>query len=370
MFNRYLTYILFLTMMWTMNISLSAETMSQDTSQVLVSEEAPLDIKEMILQHLSDSYEWHIATYKDKHIAIPLPVILFSKNSGAHLFLSSKFHHNQDTYKGFYISESEKHQGKIVEKDVNGNEIRPIDLSMTKNALSLLIGSLLLIVFMLLIARAYKREPIKPKKGLVGAMEIFILSVYDDVIKPVLKDDYEKYRYYLLTLFFFIFFNNILGLIPIFPGGANVTGNIAVTMTLALFTFLIVNLTGTKEYYKEIFWPDVPIWLKFPLPLMIIIEIVGLITKPFALMIRLFANIMAGHAIVLGLVSLIFVTAHMGAALSSSMTGFSLVLIVFINFIEILVAYIQAYVFTVFTAVFISAARIKPHKAEKPIETT
>ena len=368
MFSKALKHILYVLMFLAMSVSLPAETIQQTIESD--SATAPLDVKEMILDHLKDSYEWHIATYKDKYISIPLPVILYSKSSGTHLFSSAKFHQHNGHYKGFYISESEKYQGKIVEKDANGKEVRPIDLSLTKNAASLLIASFLLISIMLLIARAYKRDPIRPKKGLVGAMEIFILSVHDDIIKPVLGEDYKRYRYYLLTLFFFIFFNNILGLIPIFPGGANVTGNIAVTFTLALFTFLIVNLTGTKEYYKEIFWPDVPVWLKFPLPLMIVIEIVGLITKPFALMIRLFANIMAGHAIVLGLVSLIFITAHMGAALSSSMTGFSIVLIVFINFIEILVAYIQAYVFTVFTAVFISAARVKPQQAEKSFEST
>ena len=368
MFSKTLKHFLCVWMFLAMSISLPAETISQ--AEGSDPEAVPLDVKELIIEHLKDDYEWHIATFKDKSISIPLPIILYSKNSGVQLFSSAKFHQNDGYYNGFYISKSGKYKGKIVETDASGNEIRPIDLSLTKNALSLLIGSCLLIIFMLLIARTYKDEPIKPKKGLVGAMEIFILSIYDDVIKPVLGENYKRYRYYLLTLFFFIFFNNILGLVPIFPGGANVTGNIAVTLTLALSTFLIVNLSGTKEYYKEIFWPDVPVWLKFPFPLMIIIELVGLITKPFALMIRLFANIMAGHAIVLGLVSLIFITAHMGAALSSSMTGFSVVLIIFIYFIEMLVAYIQAYVFTIFTAIFINGARVKPKKAEKSLKST
>ncbi len=368
MFNKTLKYFLSVWMFLAMSTSLSAVVVPQ--AEGSNPEAAPLDAKELILEHLKDDYEWHIATYKNKKISIPLPIILYSKNSGAQLFSSAKFDQNNGCYKGFYISKTGKYKGKVVETDASGNEIRPIDLSLTKNALSLLIGSFLLIILMLFIARAYKNEPVKPKKGLVGAMEVFILSVYDDVIKPVVGEDYKKYRYYLLTLFFFIFFNNILGLVPIFPGGANVTGNIAVTLTLALSTFLIVNLTGTREYYKGIFWPDVPVWLKFPFPLMIIIELVGLITKPFALMIRLFANIMAGHAIVLGLVSLIFITAHMGAALSSSMTGFSVVLIIFIYFIEMLVAYIQAYVFTIFTAIFINGARVKPPKTEKSLEST
>jgi len=153
-----------------------------------------------------------------------------------------------------------------------------------------------------------------------------------------------------------------MGLIPIFPGGANVTGNIAVTLVLALFTFFVVNIFGTREYWKEVFWPDVPTWLKVPVPIMPAIELVGVFTKPFALMIRLFANILAGHSIVLGLTCLIFVTANLGPAINGSMTLVSVLLTVFISFVEILVAYIQAYVFTMLSAVFIGLAQIEPHK--------
>ncbi len=155
-----------------------------------------------------------------------------------------------------------------------------------------------------------------------------------------------------------------MGLVPLLPGGANVTGNIAVTFVLALFTFVIVNTSGSKEYWKEIFWPDVPTWLKFPVPLLPIIELVGIFTKPFALMIRLFANMLAGHSIVLGLTCLIFVTVKLGAVMNTEMTILSIIFSVFIDFVELLVAYIQAYVFTLLSAVFIGLAKIQPHNEE------
>jgi len=157
-----------------------------------------------------------------------------------------------------------------------------------------LLSSLLVIIVTMTVTRSLKRNPLSARKGFIGMMEMFILSVNDEVIKPSIGKDYERYAPYLLTVFFFIFTNNLMGLIPVFPGGANVTGNIAVTMVLALITYLTVNLTGTKAYYKDILWPDVPTWLKVPIPLMPVIEIVGTLTKPFALMIRLFANISGG----------------------------------------------------------------------------
>jgi len=159
-----------------------------------------------------------------------------------------------------------------------------------------------------------------------------------------------------------------MGLIPIFPGGANVTGNIAITFVLAIITFIIVNLSGSKEYWKDIFWPEVPLWLKAPVPIMPVIEIVGVFTKPFALMIRLFANMIAGHSIVLGLTCLIFVTVSMGQAMNTSMTIVSVIMTLFINIVELLVAYIQAYIFTMLSAVFIGLARIEPHHAPEKVK--
>lgn len=324
-----------------------------------------LNVKELILDHIGDAYEWHILTWKDTHVSIPLPVILFSEEKGFNLFSSSHLHHGASAHNGFYIAPEGEYKGKIVEKNASGEEVRPWDFSITKNALSLLINSFILVLIILSVARWYKKNSTKedPKVpgGFAGFMELFIMNVNDDIIKPCVGKNYKKFAPYLLTAFFFIFINNIMGLIPIFPGGANVTGNIAITLILALFTFVIVNVFGTKEYYKEIFWPEVPTWLKVPIPIMPAIEFVGVFTKPFALMIRLFANILAGHSIVLGLVCLIFVTVQLGAAINTSMTVVSVLLTIFIDFVEILVAYIQAYVFTMLSAVFIGLAQVEPH---------
>jgi len=324
-----------------------------------------LNAKEFITEHLADSYEWQIVSNGTKHITIPLPVILHSKSTGWHLFPSSYFHYGVDSYKGFEIAPEGKYKGKIIETDADGSASRPLDLSLTKNAASLLFASLLVILIIMGVARTLKQDPMKPRKGFAGMIEMLVLSINDDVIKPSIGKDYQRYAPYLLTVFFFIFTNNLLGLIPIFPGGANVTGNIAVTMVLAVITFLIVNLTGTKQYYKEVFWPDVPTWLKVPIPLMPIVEIVGTLTKPFALMIRLFANMMAGHSIVLGLTMLIFITASLGIAINASMTALSVIFTVFIDLVELLIAYIQAYVFTLLSAVFIGLARIESHSEKK-----
>lgn len=335
-------------------------TEADSTTHIQVATEE-FNIKEMILDHLADSYEWHIITINDKHISLSLPVILYSKTSGFHIFSSSKFHHGHKSYQGFSIAHEGEYKGKIVETDSAGNEVRPIDISITKNSFALIISSLLLIWLIMSVAKSYKRNPLESKKGFIGAMEMLIISINDDVIKPSIGKGYERYAPYLLTVFFFIFINNLLGLIPIFPGGANVTGNIAITMVLAIFTMLIVNFSGTKEYWKEIFWPDVPWWLKIPIPVMPLIELIGVFTKPFALMIRLFANILAGHSIVLGLVGLIFVTVELGTAINTSMTAVSILFTVFINFVELLVAFIQAYVFILLSAVFIGLAKIEPH---------
>jgi len=348
--NRYIYGLLALVMLLHIPFSVNA----QEKSETLEG----LNVKALILDHLADSYEWQIVRSDTWDITIPLPVILYSRTTGWHFFLSDRLNHGESTYRGFQIVDDGKYKGKIVERDRSGDISRPLDLSMTRNAASLLISSCLLILIVMGVARAMKRNPMKGKGGFVGMMEIFILMLCDELIKPAVGKDHKRYTPFLLTIFFFIFFNNLLGLVPFFPGGANATGNIAVTLVLALTTFLVVNITGTKEYYKEIFWSDVPVWLKMPLPLMPIIEFIGLFTKPFALMIRLFANIMAGHAIVLGLTSIIFVTASMGSSINASMTVVSMIFTIFIDFLELLVAFIQAYVFTLLSAVFIGLARV------------
>lgn len=331
--------------------------------------EAELDVKNMIMSHIGDSYEWHFMKWKDKDIAIPLPIILHSKESGWNIFLSSDLHNPNSKHNQFYIAEEGKYAGKIVEKNSAGEEIKPIDISLTKNAASLLLTSILLIIIVMSVARFYKRDSMGTTKGLVGLVEIVVTFIVDEVAIPSIGKEYKKYTPFLLSVFFFILLNNLMGLIPIFPGGANVTGNIAVTVVLAVTTFLVVNLTGTKAYYKEIFWPDVPTWLKAPLPIMPLIEIIGTITKPFALMIRLFANITAGHSIVLGLTSVIFLTAKLGAATNGAMTLVAVLFGIFIGFLEILVAFIQAYIFTLLSAVFIGLARDHNAKPEESMQT-
>jgi len=323
-----------------------------------------LDVKELILEHLADSYSWHITKIGETDIAIPLPVIIYSQTTGWHVFMSSVLYEGAE-HEGLVIAPEGKYKGKIVEKNTLGKEVKPFDISITKVVLSLLFNSSLLIFIILMVARSYKKDTYESKKGFVGFMEMFIMNINDDVIKPCIGKDYKRFSPYLLTVFFFIFLNNLMGIIPIFPGGANVTGNIAITFTLAICTFLIVNIFGTKEYWKEIFWPDVPVWLKVPIPLMPAIELVGVFTKPFALMIRLFANMLAGHSIVLGLTCLVFVTVSLGPAMNTSMTVVSVLFTVFINLVEVLVAYIQAYVFVLLSAVFIGLARVEPHHVKE-----
>jgi len=325
--------------------------------------EKKLDVTELIMEHVADAYEWHITTFGHTQVSIPLPVIVKGKESGWHVFSSVRLEEGAE-YQGFSISQEGNNKGKIVEKGASGEEVRPWDFSITKNACSLMLSSAALIILILSCARWYRQRKEKPEeispKGFIGMMEMLIMSIVNDVVKPCIGKNYSRYTPYLLTVFFFIFFNNLLGIIPIIPGGANVTGNIAITAVLAVFTFIIVNIYGKKEYWKEIFWPDVPIWLKIP-PIMPAIELVGVFTKPFALMIRLFANILAGHSIVLGLTCMIFLTVSLGAAMNTGMTILSIVMTVFIDFVELLVAFIQAYVFTMLSAVFIGLSQVEPH---------
>ena len=327
------------------------------------SSDGKVDVKGVIFGHIKDSYEWHLTTIGDKHVTISLPVIVYSEKSGWNLFSSGVFH-EQEEYKGFRISVSENNEGKIVEVDEMGNEQRPfIDISITKNVLAVFINSILLVLLVLYTARWYKRHDVckEAPGGFVGIMEMLITMLIDDVIKPNVGEGYRRYTPYLLTVFFFIFLSNLIGLLPVFPGGANVTGNIAVTLALALCTFLVVNFLGNKEYYKEIFWPDVPTWLKVPVPLMPLIELFGVFVKPFALTIRLFANILAGHTALLAFVCIIFITMSVNTYIGSGMTVVSVFFTVFMNFLELLVAFIQAFVFTILSSVFIGLSRPEHH---------
>ncbi len=315
-----------------------------------------LDMNEYLFGHVGDSYEWHITTVKGHPVSIPLPVIVRSKTSGWHVF-SSK-HLEEGEHEGFYISASEKYSGKIVERGPSGEEVRPLDLSITKNVAGLMFNSALLVLLVLLTARWYKKHDAREEAptGFAGVMEMMITMVEDDIIKECIGKEYKRYSPYLLTAFFFIFINNLMGIVPFFPGGANITGNIAITFVLAMCTFFAVNLFGNKHYYKEIFWPDVPLFLKV-IPLMPVIEIIGLFTKPFSLMIRLFANILAGHVMLLGVVAVVFLTAKLGVGMNAGLSAISVLFGVFLDVLELLVAFLQAYVFTMLSAVFIGLSR-------------
>lgn len=323
-----------------------------------------VDVKEIVLGHMSDAYEWHITTWKGHHISIPLPVIVKGETSGWHVFSSARFHESADgTYEGFYLNEEKN--GKIYEHQANGEDTRPIDLSITKDVVQIWIVVILMCAIFIGSARWYKgRKPSESApKGFVGLVEMFVMSINDDLIRPsVGEKHYKKYAPYLLTAFFFIFITNLLGLIPIFPGGANITGNINITFVLALFTMLLVNLFGNKEYWKEILWPPVPTWLKCPVPMMPVIELFGIFTKPFALMVRLFANMMGGHAIILSLTCVIFITFQIGVGIGTTLSAVSFVMMIFMNCLELLVAFIQAYVFTMLSAVFIGLAHPEHHE--------
>ena len=312
-----------------------------------------LDIPEIVLEHLADSYEWHIATYEGKHISIPLPIIVRSSQSGEWHVCTA---HSLPA--PFFFDAA--HHGKIYEKMADGTAVRPIDLSITKTVAQIWIVVLVMIAIFLSCARWYKKRDEKSEApgGFVVAVEMLVMTIHDDLIRPsVGEKHYKQYAPYLLTVFFFILITNMIGLIPIFPGGANVTGNINITLFLAVCTMLAINLFGNKEYWKEIFWPEVPLFLKaYPVPVMPVIELFGVFTKPFALMIRLFANMMAGHAVILSFTCVIFLGWSMGVGFGLGLNSFSIIMLLFMNCLELLVAFVQAYVFTMLSAVFIGLA--------------
>lgn len=384
-------------------------------------EKENLDVKEIIFHHLGDGYGWEVPF---SHVyRIPLPVIVRAEDGKWFCFSSAKLtevtvtedpatgkKHEEltpvihevekdgKTYR-FYLAHISEHKNKVVElfpltpaeqaeihaqaikihSEKGGDadhvvvpgycmaghdyykEYRPFDISITKNVLALLIASVLVTWMVMGVARYYSRKGFKaPRKGM-GFMEMLIDFIYTGVIKSSLGPKAKKFAPYLLTCFFFILTMNLLGLIVIFPGGANLTGNIAITLVLAVMTFIITNVLGSKHYWKEIFWPDVPLFLKFPLPIMQMIEVFGIFTKPAALCVRLFANMMGGHMIVITLTLLIFIFAAFGAAALGASTVVSVLFTIFMLLLDVLVSFIQAYVFTLLSALFISAGQEDGH---------
>jgi len=331
------------------------------TAQAGPGGDGPFNPGTFILDHIGDDYSWHVFSFNGHHVSVPLPVILYSRSSGLHAFMSSKFHHGEHGHNGFVIAPADHPQkGKIVE-EATGN--RPaLDLSITKNVFAIFVSVAALLWVFLSVAKSYRRRSGMAPAGLQSWVEPVILFVRDDIARPAIGHKYNRFMPYLLTLFFFILVNNLMGLIPFFPFGANVTGNIAVTMVLALFTFFITTFSSTKTYWVHIVnTPGVPWWLKFPLPLMPFVELLGVFIKPFVLMIRLFANITAGHIIVIGFFSLIFLFGEMNVAMGYSASVLSVLFTIFMSFLELLVAFIQAYVFTLLSALYFGMAVEESH---------
>jgi len=354
-------FILLLTVFLSIGTCLAIES---DSTSVKNESSNKFEPGKFVIEHVSDAYEWHIATFGETHLSVPLPIILYSSTKGWNFFMSSKFHHGHETYNNFRIENEGKNEGKIVElNDAGEVSSLPIDLSITKTVAGIFVSVIVLLLVFLNIAKTAKRRAGMAPQGMQNLFEPVILFVRDDIAKPAIGEKrFEKFMPFLLTVFFFILINNLLGLIPIFPFGANVTGNIGVTMVLAMFTFLVTTFNTNKHYWKEIYNPEVPWWLKFPIPLMPIVELTGVITKPFVLMIRLFANMLAGHLIVTVFVSLIFIFAvKMGVAGGLGVSVISVLFSVFMLLLDVLVSFIQAYVFTLLSALYFGMASPEHH---------
>lgn len=308
-----------------------------------------------IIDHVTDKYDWHLWGPHEDPVSIPLPVILYTEGQGLDIFLSSKFHHGHESYKGYTLD-----HGHITRAD--GASF--LDFSITKTVTEILIACAIMLFIFLSTAKAYTRRAGMAPRGLQSFMEPIILFVRDDIAKTsVGEKHYMRFMPFLLTIFFFIFINNLLGLIPIFPGGANVTGNIAITFTLAFLVLVITLFIGNKHYWAHILWmPGVPAWVK--IFLLTPIEVIGVFQRPFVLMVRLFANIAAGHIVILSFVCLIFVFGSGSEAAGWGFMPVSMIFALFMNAMELLVAFLQAYVFTLLTAMYFGACVEEPHHAE------
>jgi len=330
----------------------AASAAEASAAPVAVAEEV-IDISGVILGHVGDDYEWHITDIGETKVAIPLPVIVRTHDGSWHCF-SSHHLYEEGEWQGLRIApDGAAHEGKVVEADGK----RPLDISITKNVLSLMMSSLLLALLVLLSARWYRRhDSLREAPGGVAAVLEPLVTMVDGMARDNIGEGYKRFSPYLITAFLFILLNNFMGIIPFFPGGANVTGNIAVTLVLALFTFFIFMGHGTRHYYSDMLNPEVPGILK---PLMALIEVFSTMMRPLSLTIRLFANMLAGHIQILSIVCVIFIMAKFGAALFGGMTLLSVLFGLFLDALEILISFIQAYVFTMLSAVYIGIATEK-----------
>ena len=345
--------------------------MPDNKSSTKKEEKKGFDASEVIFGHVLDAHEFHFYSYEstdgtEHEASIPLPVLLYSPQKGFSAFMFSKFNHGETDYNGYELLTSKKivaqtldatkyTDGEIVAVDANSKidtNTKVYDFSLTRNVVQMIIALILLIWIMLSVAGRYKSGQgiTSAPKGTQSLLEPVIIFVKDEVAIPNLGKKYQKFLPYLLTVFFFILINNLVGLIP---GTANVTGNIAFTFVLAIISFVIIMFNTKGHYWSHIFNPPVPIGIK---PILIPVEILGIFTKPVALMIRLFANMIAGHIIIICLVSLIFIFGAISTTAGWGFSPLSIAFTIFIYFIEILVAFLQAYIFTNLTAVFIGQA--------------
>jgi F-type H+-transporting ATPase subunit a len=302
---------------------------------------------ELINHHITDSHFWHL--WEGHYGTLPLPVILYSPDRGIEIFSSGRFHNEHH--------ELQEYNGYMLEHDhiipVDGSRSL-VDFSITKNVASLFISVILMVWVFIRVKRGYRVNEGGPPRGVQSFFEPIIIFVRDEIAKPNIGPKYERFLPYLLTIFFFIWFNNMLGLLP---GSANVTGNIAVTGTLAVFTFIITQFNGNRNYWRHIFnTPGVPWWLKVPVPLMPVVELIGVFTKPFSLTVRLFANIIAGHIIILSILSLIFIFESLWIG------PISVLFAIFMNFLELFVALLQAFIFTILSAMYFGGAVEEHHE--------
>lgn len=335
------------------------------------------DANEVIFGHVLDAHQFHFFSYKgndghEHHVGIPLPVILYSPEKGLSVFSSGKFHHGEDVYDGYLLVTPEWKEWLAKQPGYSEKEVKNIrnesiiavdkqslplkdakvyDFSLTRNVVQMFIALALLVWLLLSVAKRYREQGSgKAPKGMQNLIEVLITFTRDEVAKPNLGHKYGRYMPYLLTVFFFILINNVVGLIP---GTANVTGNIAFTLVLGLISFVVILFSSNRHYWGHIFNPPVPGGVK---PIMIPVEVLGIFTKPVALIVRLFANMIAGHIIIICLISLIFIFGNLSAGVGWGFSPISIAFTVFIYFIEILVAFLQAYIFTNLTAVFIGQA--------------
>ncbi len=361
--NQVITLFLFFSFFCVVPLNLVAGNHTSSSTDKDHGKKEEPNIGKMIMEHVTDSYEWHFFSVGEHHVSLSLPVILYDQGHWM-VFSSSRLEHGQASYKGYYVADGGPNIGKLVRKDADGKEVPPqLDISITKTVFAIFLDALLVIIIFLSIAKSYRKRKGQAPKGLQSFMEPLVLFIRDDVAKDSIGEEkYERYLPYLMTLFFFILFSNLVGIFPFFPGGANVTGNIAVTGIMALFTFVITTVSGNKHYWKDIFnTPGVPWWLKFPIPLMPFVEVMGIFTKPFVLMVRLFANMVSGHIVLAGFISLIFIFGKFGVGMAYGVSVFSIAFAIFLDLLEVLIAFIQAYVFVLLSALYFGMATEVPN---------